>query len=62
MKYAIVKLGDYNIPLIGIKPSATMEKCDICNNIFYILDINLVFKGYFLCCKCERRWKHRNKV
>ena len=60
MKHATVKIGDYEIPLIGLPLSATEMECDLCHDIFHISDVHLTFEGkQFLCQKCSRNiYKH----
>lgn len=52
MKHAHVKLGEYEIPLIGIKKSATEEICDTCKKTVHIDTITITEDGKFLCEKC----------
>jgi hypothetical protein len=52
-KHAIVKLGGYEIPLIGIPMESTLEKCDYCAGKFGLLDIRFL-GSKFICQKCER--------
>ncbi len=54
MKHAIVKIGDLEIPLIGIPESATLAACDYCHGIFYLTDVELNREGnQFLCLRCR---------
>lgn len=52
MQHAIIKLGDYNIPLIGVPPNSIEERCDKCKQIFPLLEIALELKS-FLCFNCK---------
>ena len=51
--HALIRLGDFhNIPLIGIEPDSSKEKCDACQSLFYIGDIE--FDGTrYLCVSCR---------
>ena len=51
-KYAMVKLGDYTVPLIGISPEATQDKCDGCGKITHISELSFE-GGSMLCKKCK---------
>lgn len=51
-KHATIKLGGYDIPLIGIQPDATLQECAACNDVFSIQDVELV-ETQFLCKKCR---------
>jgi hypothetical protein len=54
MKHAIIKLGEYNIPLIGIPASATEYECDLCHEIFSMEEVEMDKNGIqFLCKKCR---------
>lgn len=35
-RHATVYVGRYNIPLIGVPPSATMERCDVCGEKIHL--------------------------
>lgn len=52
-KHAIVELGDYKIPLIGIPPEAGLETCDCCGDTMGLSQS--VFTGtQMLCPKCAK--------
>lgn len=57
MKHATIKLGDYDIPLIGVSGGATLEECDCCHDIFSIQVIELCWTQ-FLCPKCKHETTH----
>lgn len=51
-------VGEFNIPLIGIKPLAAKEKCDKCKFWFPLQQIEIMLDGKkFLCTGCKA--KHR---
>lgn len=59
MNHATVKLGDHNIPLIGISQDATLEICDECGDYFGISQIELWIDKFY-CRKClEIVWDRR---
>lgn len=51
-KHASVTVGGYVIPLIGIAPDETLEECDLCHDMFDILQIRWSGKQ-MLCDKCN---------
>lgn len=54
MKHATIKIGEYEIPLIGIPLSATEMECELCHDIFHITGVQLNEEGnQFLCKKCR---------
>ena len=56
MNHAVVRVGEYQIPLIGIPPSATEYECDLCHDVFPIEEIELNKEGnQFLCKKCNHK-------
>lgn len=55
MKHAEVTVGEYQIPLIGIPVEATEYECDLCHDIFPVLNIHLNEEGnQFLCDTCRK--------
>lgn len=63
MKHATVKLGKYEIPLIGIPLSATEMECDLCHNIVHITEVHLMINGkQFLCRKCQEDIYNHDKA
>lgn len=53
-KHVTIKLGEYDIPLIGIKPKLIELECDLCHNWKSIEDLELNDAGnQFLCLKCR---------
>jgi len=54
MKHATVEIAGMTIPLIGIPPVATADKCDSCQKPFHIQDLCLCGTR-FLCEKCKRK-------
>lgn len=61
MTHATVRLGDYQVPLIGIEKSATEEKCDGCRRTFHLSEIKLD-QGRFLCWSCRMKEQLKMKV
>jgi hypothetical protein len=61
VKHAIIKLGDYTIPLIGVDQNATLEQCDLCHDIFSIQAVCLT-GTQILCAKCQRVTRVRNQI
>ena len=52
-EHAMVKIGDYDIPLIGIPKEAGLEKCDCCGDIIGMS--KSFFSGsQILCEKCNK--------
>ncbi len=55
MDHAKVKIGEFEIPLIGIPPSATEYECDLCHDIYPVDMLKLNVEGnQFLCKKCSK--------
>lgn len=50
-QHATIRLGDYNIPLIGIAAEATTEKCDLCRAPIHIQGVRLT-GVQFICFRC----------
>jgi hypothetical protein len=50
MQHAIVRLGDYNIPLIGIPFDACQQICDGCKQPFHILEVCVAADGKRCLC------------
>lgn len=53
MKHALVKIGNYDIPLIGIAEDETKETCDKCKKKFHIQDVEIVWDT-ILCDSCKK--------
>jgi transposase len=53
-KYATVPVGEYNIPLIGVPPSATTETCSRCGMQAHIKRITLDEQGKPVCNECKQ--------
>jgi hypothetical protein len=54
MKHATVKIGEYTIPLIGIDPSATLERCDQCRKSKHLSAMKITMDGKrILCVSCR---------
>jgi hypothetical protein len=51
-KHATVKIGDYEIPLIGIEECHGLETCDCCGYEYGFDKIFFTGRG-FLCFKCK---------
>lgn len=51
--HAIVKISGYEIPLIGVIPGDTLERCEKCQKIFNIAEVELVVDR-FLCLTCRQ--------
>lgn len=61
-KHAQVRIGEYEIPLIGIPPKATEYTCDLCGDIFRVEALCLNDTGnQFLCEKCRTEWPKVSK-
>ena len=54
MNHALVTLGDYTVPLIGLPPSATLEECDLCHNTFPLQKVEIQARGQILCPRCRQ--------
>lgn len=50
-KHAKIQVGEYEVPLLFVPPSAVMEECDRCHDLFQFQKITLT-KKLFLCPKC----------
>ncbi len=60
--HAIIKIGGFNVPLLGIAPSAVQDICDGCGKVFNIQQLLVRADGAALLCPvCQRRYKHRKK-
>jgi hypothetical protein len=57
--WASVRLGSYRIPLLGVPESATLQECDLCHDLFHLLDVELI-DIQILCLKC--RGKSGNNI
>jgi len=51
MKYAKVRIGEYEIPLIGIPEGAALEECDCCHETIGLSDAIFTTKQ-ILCHRC----------
>lgn len=49
--HAKIKLGEFEIPLIGVLPDATLETCDLCGEIIALQNA-VVTDKQVLCKKC----------
>ncbi len=55
MNHATVKIGEYEIPLIGVPIAATEMECELCHKIVHISQVRLNHEGtQFLCDKCSK--------
>jgi hypothetical protein len=53
--HATVQVSGYEIPLIGIRPDAMLETCDLCGDYFNIRQVQISDNGrQILCEKCRR--------
>ncbi len=52
-KHATVKVGGFEIPLIGLPTHCTLGECDLCHDYFGLTDITYTGKQ-FLCAKCNQ--------
>lgn len=53
-EHALVKIGDYMIPLVGIPYEACLMNCDLCHVSFYLTDVKLNYDGnQFHCMFCR---------
>jgi len=55
MKHATVKIGDFTVPLIGIKKDATQQECVKCKRSFHLSNIILDNKGEPHCKACIKK-------
>ena len=54
-KHASVRIGGYDVPIIGIPPSATEYKCDGCQVVCKVEQLAINETGdKFLCEQCRR--------
>lgn len=62
MKHATAKIGEYEIPLIGISPTATEERCDLCKKTHHIKDVMIVMGAGLSCAiTCKPCWETKLK-
>jgi hypothetical protein len=59
-KHATVPVGEYTVPLIGIPPSATQEKCSRCGSVCHLSEIVLDEKGQPCCQTCLKDETHEH--
>lgn len=52
-KYCKVKIGEFDIPLIGIPKTYGLQECFLCHDEFRIDDIKISFEGKCYCLKCS---------
>lgn len=51
-----VKIGEYEIPLIGVPATATEYECDSCHEIVPVEKLELNEQGnQYLCPKCRQK-------
>jgi len=55
-KHAMVTIGEYTVPLIGIPPDSVLTECDLCHDEFPQLEIELA-GTQMLCKKCREEKK-----
>jgi formylmethanofuran dehydrogenase subunit E len=53
-KHATVRVGGFEIPLIGLPKSSTLEECDLCHDEFHLTEIEYNGKQ-FLCERCREQ-------
>lgn len=51
-KHAMVLKDGFNVPLIGVPPTAVLETCDVCGNEYSIRDLSWNGKQ-MECAKCR---------
>lgn len=51
--HALVPLGEFIVPLVGIHPNEGKEACDLCRKSFHLWKIFVVGHGLFLCHHCS---------
>jgi len=51
-KHAMVKVGEYEVPLIGIPKDATLEQCQGCKLYFNFTQIIFDEGGIPYCLRC----------
>lgn len=52
-KHATVKVGEYTVPLIGVPPTATTEKCSQCGEARHLSELSLDEHGHPVCATCR---------
>jgi len=52
-EHATVKVGGYEVPLIGVPVDATQQECSRCGKSVYILLAKLDYHGQPICLWCE---------
>lgn len=50
--HAIISVGGYEIPLIGIPTEAALEECDCCGQVFPFQQLEIIGKQ-LLCVRCK---------
>jgi hypothetical protein len=60
MKHATLKLGEYEIPLIGLAEDCVNEICDMCKFQFHIQNIECI-DDKILCFKCKEIYGKQRK-
>jgi hypothetical protein len=54
-RHATVRVGDYEIPLIGVPRSATDGMCEGCYKTFHITELGLTEDNRTLCAQCAKK-------
>ena len=62
-KYSVVSRDRFEVPLLGIPPSAVADYCDSCGGIFPYLALQICADGnHFLCAKCREAGKEKKTL
>ena len=59
--HATVKIGEFTVPLIGIKEDATQQECVKCKRSFHLSDITLNDQGEPHCKECIQQTNQTNE-
>ncbi len=60
MKHPTLKLGEYDIPLIGLPMNCVEETCDTCKKEFHIQEVECV-DDKILCFVCKEKYERKRK-
>jgi hypothetical protein len=61
-RHALVKVGGFWIPLIGIEAQGAIEECDYCHDLFNLTSVQWNRRGnQLLCQKCRANWGDANE-
>lgn len=51
-EHAMVPLGEWSVPLIGVSKEATEERCDLCQELQHMTKVAILGNSRFLCSLC----------